>query len=55
MDRLDDYLDLIEKKAENLYRTINQRAVSLPASNKIIRQKVALPHTDNLSPEEEEE
>ena len=47
-----NYLDLIEKRAENLYRTINQRSISLPASNKIIKQKVALPHTDNLSPEE---
>ena len=46
------YLELIEKKAENLYRTINQKLVSLPASNKIIKQKVALPGTNNLSPEE---
>ncbi len=47
-----NYLELIEKKAENLYRTVNQHLVSLPASNKIIKQKVALPRTDNLSPEE---
>ncbi|MBR1861353.1 MAG: SCP2 sterol-binding domain-containing protein [Lachnospiraceae bacterium] len=46
------YLELIEKKAENLYRTINQKLISLPASNKIIKQKVTLPGTGNLSPEE---
>ena len=47
-----DYAELIDKKAENMYRTINQKVSSLPASNKIIKQKVALPHSENFSPEE---
>lgn len=46
------YSDLIEKKAENLYRIVNQKSPCFPASNKIINQKVALPHNVTLSPEE---
>lgn len=46
------YLEYIDKRTENLYRSINQKTVSLPASNKIIKTKVALPRTDNFSPEE---
>lgn len=45
------YSELIEKKAESLYRTINQKSASFPASNKIIKQKVTLPNVI-LSPEE---
>lgn len=47
-----DYAMLIGKKAENLYRVINQKSISFPASNKVIKQKVALPHNVTLSPEE---
>lgn len=46
------YSEIIEKKAENMYRVINQKLSSFPASNKIIKQKVTLPHSENLSPEE---
>lgn len=47
-----NYADIIEKKAESLYRTINQKVAFFPASNKIIQQKVAMPHDVSLSPEE---
>ncbi len=46
------YLELIDKRAENLYRTINQKSVSLPTSNNMISQKVVISGTANLSPEE---
>ncbi len=46
------YLGYIEKKAENLYRTVNQKPVTLPSSVKMLKQKVCLPTTDNFSPEE---
>lgn len=48
----DAYSELIEKKAENMYRIVNQKANCFPASNKIINQKVALPQNVTLSPEE---
>ncbi|TCL54288.1 hypothetical protein EDD76_12158 [Kineothrix alysoides] len=32
-----EYASLIEKKAENMYRTINQKMASLPASNQAIK------------------
>ena len=47
-----NYVELVEKKAENLYRTVSQKIAYLPASNKIIKQKVAFPRVENLSPEE---
>ena len=47
-----NYVELVEKKAENLYRTVSQKIEYLPASNKIIKQKVAFPRVENLSPEE---
>ena len=50
-----DYLRLIEKKAENLYLTINQRMVSFPASNQVVKQKIAVPKTNNLTPQESEQ
>ena len=33
----EDYNTLIEKKAENMYRTINQKMKSLPASNQAVK------------------
>lgn len=47
-----NYVELVEKKSENLYRTVSQKIAYLPASNKIIKQKVAFPRVENLSPEE---
>lgn len=49
------YLHIIEKKAENLYRTINQRMASFPASNQAVKQKVSMPQAIDLTPQETEQ
>ncbi len=49
------YAHIIEKKAENMYRTINQRMASFPASNQAVKQKVAIPQTIELTPQETEQ
>ena len=50
----DDYATLIEKKAENIYRTINQKLPSLPASNQAVKQSVSVSQNTNLTPQESE-
>ena len=50
----ESYKVLIEKKAENMYRTINQKIPSLPASNQAVKQMVAT-HQLELSPQESEQ
>jgi putative sterol carrier protein len=50
-----DYLTLIEKKAENLYRTIHQKMKSLPASNREVNQTVAINKGMDLTPQESEQ
>ena len=49
-----EYLALIEKKAENMYRTVNQKMISFPASNQAIRQMVSRTQID-LTPQESEQ
>lgn len=49
------YAQIIEKRTENLYRTINQHATSFPASNQAVRQKIAVAPAINLSPQETEQ
>lgn len=49
------YDALIEKKAENLYRTINQHVPSFPASNHAVGQRVAIQQTTDLTPQETEQ
>ena len=51
----EQYVQIIEKKAENMYRTINQRLASFPASNKVMRQKITIPKSINLTPQETEQ
>lgn len=51
----ENYVQIIEKKAENLYRTINQRAANFPASNQAVRQKITVSQTITLSPQETEQ
>ena len=51
----EQYTYLIEKKAENMYRTINQKMVNFPASNQVVKQKVAIPQTIDLTPQETEQ
>ena len=51
----DEYTNMIEKKAENIYRTIHQKMISFPASNHAVKQKVAVSKTINLTPQETEQ
>ena len=51
----DSYAELIEKKAENIYRTIHQKTVSFPASNQAVKQKVAVSKNISLTPQETEQ
>ena len=50
-----DYNLIIEKKAENLYRTISQKVKSLPTSNLAIKQSVLCTQQMNLTPQESEQ
>lgn len=51
----EDYNKIIEKKAENMYRTINQKMASLPASNQAVKQKVSITKHTDLTPQESEQ
>lgn len=55
LEMSEQYVRIIEKKAENLYRTISQRMASFPASNQAVKQKIAVPKTNNLTPQETEQ
>lgn len=50
-----EYDRIIEKKAENLYRTINQKLVSFPASNQVVKQKVSRTQKVDYTPQETEQ
>ncbi len=50
-----DYQNIIEKKAENLYRTISQKMASLPASNQAVKQMVEVTSNITLTPQETEQ
>ncbi len=50
-----DYNRLIEKKAENMYRTISQKAASLPASNQAVKKMVSNTKNIDLTPQESEQ
>lgn len=49
------YAGLIEKKAENVYRTIKQQIVSFPASNQAVKQKVLVSKSIEFTPQESEQ
>ena len=51
----EQYVRIIEKKAENMYRSINQHIACFPASNQAVKQKIAVPKTNNLTPQETEQ
>lgn len=51
----EQYKAIIEKKAENLYRTINQHMPSFPASNHAVGQRVAIHQSTDLTPQETEQ
>lgn len=50
-----DYNQIIEKKAENLYRTISQKVKSLPTSNSAVKQSVLRTQQMTLTPQESEQ
>lgn len=50
-----DYLRIIEKKAENMYRTINQKVACFPASNQAVKNMVATKQNIDLTPQETEQ
>jgi multimeric flavodoxin WrbA len=50
-----DYTVIIEKKAENLYRTISQKMRSLPTSNQAVKQSVLRTPQMELTPQESEQ
>ncbi len=51
----EDYTKLIEKKAENMYRTIHQKLPNFPASNQAVKQKIAITKNMDLTPQESEQ
>ena len=50
-----EYTTIIEKKAENLYRTVNQKIPSFPASNQAVKNTVAITPNVDLTPQESEQ
>lgn len=50
-----DYNLIIEKKAENLYRTISQQMKNLPTSNQAVKQSVLRTQQLDLTPQESEQ
>ncbi len=50
-----EYSKIIEKKTENIYRTINQKMAVFPASNQAVINKVAVAKGIDLTPQESEQ
>ena len=50
-----DYLRIIEKKTEHLYRTVNQRLPNFPASNQAVKHLVSSTKNIDLTPQESEQ
>lgn len=50
-----DYNAIIEKQAESIYRSVSQKVISLPSSNKANPQIAHNPMTISLSPQETEQ
>lgn len=50
-----EYITIIEKKTENLYRTINQKLPSFPASNQAVKKMVSNTKNIDLTPQESEQ
>lgn len=49
------YTMIIEKKAENMYRTIKQKVASFPASNQAVKQIISTTPNIDLTPQESEQ
>ena len=50
-----EYTEIIEKKAENLYRMISQKMKTLPTSNNAVKRSVLRTQQMNLTPQESEQ
>lgn len=55
LEQNDDYIKLVEKSAENIYRSINQKKISLPTSGREVRQKVSKTKTSLFTQQETEQ
>ncbi len=55
LENTPEYINLIEKKAENLYRAVNQKVTCFPASNRTVNQTIAINKNINLTPQESEQ
>lgn len=51
----EEYDIIIEKKVENMYRSISQKFASFPASNKAIKQKISVTQNVDFTPQETEQ
>lgn len=51
----EQYSVIIEKKAENMYRTISQKVASFPASNQAVKQMVSFTQNVDFTPQETEQ
>ncbi len=51
----EEYDRIIEKKAENMYRSISQKITSFPASNQAVKQKISVTQNVDLTPQETEQ
>ena len=54
-EKNENYANLIEKKAENLYRTIRQQICTFPSSNQAVKRSVSITKNTDLSPQESEQ
>ena len=50
-----DYCKIIEKKGEDLYRSINKKIKILPTSNYLVKENLLRTHTIDLTPQESEQ
>lgn len=55
LENNEGYMALIEKTAEDMYRTINKRVHALPASNQAVNRFVSITRKMDLTPKEAEE
>lgn len=55
LENSSEYAKIIDKKAENIYRTINQKMPVFPASNQAVKNKVAVAKGIDLTPQESEQ
>lgn len=51
----EDYMNLVEKSAENIYKSINRKQICLPTSGREVRQKVSKTKTSLLTQQETEQ